>query len=146
MKENDKPKVLIGGGVGFTPMLSMLETLLDTDNAPKTTYIHCVKNAYHHAFANHVDKLAEKSSNFASYAFYSQPTEKKISLENTKISDGRIAKQSLKNVVGNPKECDFYFCGPKPFIISMLMMLKDLEVPENQISYEYFGPQLQSSL
>ena len=64
-------------------------------------------------------------------------------LENTDVQNGRISKASLTNLIEKPEDCEFYFCGPKPFIVSLLEILQELQVPQNQISYEYFGPQLQ---
>ena len=64
-------------------------------------------------------------------------------LENTDIQYGRLGKASLTNLIEKPQECEFYFCGPKALIVSILEILKNLQVPQNQISYEYFGPQLQ---
>mgnify|MGYP002052425242 CR=1 FL=1 len=49
----------------------------------------------------------------------------------------------LSHLIEKPQECEFYFCGPKALIVSILEILKNLQVPQNQISYEYFGPQLQ---
>ena len=64
-------------------------------------------------------------------------------LENTDVQNGRLGKASLTNLIEKPQECEFYFCGPKALIVSILEILKNLQVPQNQISYEYFGPQLQ---
>ena len=64
-------------------------------------------------------------------------------LGNTDVQNGRLGKTSLTNLIEKPQECEFYFCGPKTLIVSILEILKNLQVPQNQISYEYFGPQLQ---
>ena len=142
LKENERDIVLIGGGIGVTPMMSFLQTLISIKNKTKIFFIHCVKNSAEHVFAPKVDEFANKK-NIKSFAFYSRPTELKLHLENTKINHGRITENQLKNSIKNPKNCDFYICGPPDFTKNVLKMLENMEVPKEQISYEYFGPQLQ---
>ena len=38
---------------------------------------------------------------------------------------------------------EFYFCGPPAFMKSIFDTLNSLNVPKDQINYEYFGPTLQ---
>ena len=144
MKQTSNPIVLIGAGVGFTPMLSMLETLVSSKHGHQVTYVHCVKNANQHSFASHVDKLVEDLDHFTSNAFYSQPNEKKLNLNKTKVHHGRLNKDALEKILSNPKKSEFYLCGPKEFILTIIEVLKkNFLVPEQNISFEYFAPQLQ---
>jgi len=38
------------------------------------------------------------------------------------------------------KDCDFYLCGPTPFMKSLFSGLTDWGVSESAIHYEFFGP------
>ena len=52
---------------------------------------------------------------------------------------GRISKGILQAVLPT-YDCDYYFCGPKPFMTSLAEMLGELGVPEQQTHFEFFGP------
>jgi nitric oxide dioxygenase len=147
LKDDSKPIVLIGGGVGLTPMVSMMETLSLNKTANKVAYIHCSKGADDHAHAHNIDKIAKENDNINAHAFYSRPGESKIkelNLDDTTIHQGRLTMKDLSKIVPSPIEHNqFYMCGPEPFLQAALGMLEELKVPKNQISYEYFGPQLQ---
>ena len=74
--------VLISGGVGLTPMVSMLETLLadGADHRP-VAYIQCAKNEAAHPMKEHVDKICDKKKaagkkKISSHVFYSKPEHK----------------------------------------------------------------------
>ena len=76
LRSNTRPVILIGGGIGITPMLSMLETLAYNKDSRPVKFIHCVKTAQQQAFASHVDNLIENLTHFTAHTFYSQPTKK----------------------------------------------------------------------
>ncbi|MFZ0597361.1 MAG: NO-inducible flavohemoprotein, partial [Flavobacterium sp.] len=69
-KESENPLVLISGGVGFTPMLSMLETNLNAIQNKKTVWIHGCRNESVHAFKSQIDTLKENAQWLESYTFY----------------------------------------------------------------------------
>jgi nitric oxide dioxygenase len=37
-------------------------------------------------------------------------------------------------------EADFYFCGPKGFMRMLAIGLRALDVPDERIHFEFFGP------
>lgn len=158
LRTSNRPIVLIGAGIGCTPMLSMLETLANQkksskvvptcctsdSNTAKVTYIHCVQSSEHHCFAQHVDHLLQDLPGFESHAFYSRPTEQDLTLKKTQVHRRKLTKDDLVAVFESDlKNYEFYICGPKSFIEFILNILNELKVNQNQISFEYFGPQLQ---
>ncbi len=143
LKSNETAKVLIGAGVGFTPLLSMLESLAQAEIKSPVTFIHCVRNAEEHAFASHVDSLMTQQENFTSHAFYSRPTEAHLNLVKTRVHEGRIGQKCLNDILEDASASEFYLCGPKNFILDIMPMLEEMGVAKNQIDFEYFGPQLQ---
>ena len=94
-------------------------------------------------FGNSKAKTKQKMMTQGTYFEKFPACYKNGNLENTDVQNGRISKASLTNLIEKPEDCEFYFCGPKSFIVSLLEILQELQVPQNQISYEYFGPQLQ---
>lgn len=144
---NDRPIVLIGGGVGLTPMMSMLETVTGKPaDHRQVVYIHCVKGPGDHAMAERVDTLANPlvNSKLTSHVFYSRTGKTQPKFNNTKVHDGRLTAAQLKEIVPSPVQGnEYYYCGPGPFMKSVGEMLEKLDIPKNQTNFEHFGPQLQ---
>ncbi len=135
LKESKKPLVLISGGVGVTPLISMYKNNFLNGNRP-VIFIQCVLNSKVHAFKNEIDKYATK--NTKSIIIYSDPlTLDNINNHNT--FKGYLTSKIL-NKIDIKNESDFYFCGSKPFMINTMNILKELKVNKNQINFEFFGP------
>ena len=54
-------------------------------------------------------------------------------------SAGRVDIELLKKLLPLD-DYDFYFCGPVPFMKSVYHGLKDLNIADDRIHYEFFGP------
>lgn len=148
LKENSNhPIVLIAGGVGLTPMVSMLDSLLAKPNDHrKVVFIQCAKNPESHAMRDHVDTVSNPSSSnkkITSHVFYTNDDSGSTlpPLKYTKVYHNRLTAATLKEVVPSPvKNNEFYFCGPPFFLGYVRTMLLELDVPKSQVNYEYFGP------
>ncbi|MCM3566901.1 NO-inducible flavohemoprotein [Neobacillus mesonae] len=131
------PVVLLSGGVGLTPMMSMLKTLVEVQPERKVTFVHAAQNGNVHALRDEVEELA-KLDNVTSYFFYDSPTEE--DRENHRFDvEGYVTREWLEEKITD-KEADFYFCGPFPFMKAMNRTLTDLGVNEEHIHFEFFGP------
>ncbi len=128
------PVVLLSGGVGLTPMISMLETLLEDEAKRDVVYIHAARCGNHHAMKDHIDQLTrEHADRLCSYHVYESPADGE-SCDKT----GFIDLPWLKTVAD--PGADFYFCGPVPFMRAVNHALKEWGVPEERIHFEFFGP------
>ncbi|MBF0707760.1 MULTISPECIES: NO-inducible flavohemoprotein [Bacillaceae] len=135
---DDQPIVLISGGVGITPMLSMLNSLVENGSSREITFIHAAQNSNVHAIGEHVEKLANENSNVSYYVCYSDPTEQdRAELRFDK--EGLIDLDWLQSVLSDHQK-DFYFCGPLPFLKSINESLKEWGVPAERRHYELFSP------
>ncbi|MFC0558254.1 NO-inducible flavohemoprotein [Halalkalibacter alkalisediminis] len=136
--KNRKPAYLISGGVGVTPLLSMLKTIVANDPEQEVTFIHAAKNSNVHAFGEEVKDSVALSNHARNYLLYSEPTSED-KRERKYDQEGYIDQAFLESVV---KENDgqFYVCGPVPFIKAVVSELKQLEVKTENIHYEFFGP------
>jgi nitric oxide dioxygenase len=38
------------------------------------------------------------------------------------------------------RHADYYFCGPKPFMVNIYHELLAWGIPGNQVHFEFFGP------
>ncbi len=141
LHEGSKPVVLIAGGVGLTPMISMLESLMTTKANREVTFVQCTKNPETHAMAGLVDDLTGSYPNLNSHVLYSTKCEASTPLANTKVHTARLTPELLTTLVPKPVTGnDFYFCGPPAFLGSVRRILEEMDVPEAQAHYEYFGP------
>ncbi|MDR9852762.1 NO-inducible flavohemoprotein [Paenibacillus sp. VCA1] len=127
------PLVLISGGVGLTPMASMLETVLKEQPERKVTFIHAAINESFHAMREHVEQLDASHDNLKSYICYEKPLGQ-VACHKT----GYIDLPWLQEITS--QDSDFYFCGPVPFMSAVNKALKEWGVPEERIHYEFFGP------
>ena len=131
------PIVLLSGGVGLTPMMSMLKTVAQVQPEREVTFIHAAQNSSVHALRDEVDLIAEKE-NVNSFVFYDSPTEEDRENHNFDF-EGYVSKNWLKDHVA-VQDADFYFCAPTPFMKAIYRSLKELGVNEERIHYEFFGP------
>ncbi len=134
----ETPVVLLSGGVGLTPMVSMLNTLVEKQPERQVTFIHAAQNSNTHAMREHVEALAAKHDQVKSYVLYSEPTaEDRAACAFDK--EGFIDLAFLQSVLAD-NQSEFYFCGPVPFMKAVYQALKEWGVPQSRIHYEFFGP------
>jgi nitric oxide dioxygenase len=136
--EKETPVVLISGGVGLTPMISMLNTLVEKQPGREVTFIHAAINSKVHAMREHVARLAAEREHVRSFVCYSKPTDEDRKAGNFD-KEGYIDLAWLQSVVPSP-QADFYFCGPVPFMRTIYRSLKQWGVAEEAIHFEFFGP------
>jgi nitric oxide dioxygenase len=136
--DGSRPVVLISGGVGLTPMLSMLHTLVDEGPAVPVWFIHGARNGRVHALRDEVARIAEAHDHVQARFAYSEPDP--VDLERGHCDrTGLIDLDWLQEVLpGN--DCDFYFCGPRPLMRSLYRDLRRWDIPEDRIHFEFFGP------
>lgn len=130
---SERPLVLISGGVGLTPMVSMLEATLAAQPERSVTYIHAAIDGDHHAMKEYIEALAAAHKQLKSYIIYERPEEGDVC-----DKTGYIDLAFLQAIVDPKSDC--YFCGPVPFMSSVQRHLKALGLPSERTHYEFFGP------
>lgn len=138
IETNDKPIVLLSGGVGITPMMGMLNTLVEAQPEREVTFIHAAQNGKVHAMKDHVLDITHSHDNLTSYFCYEKPTEADKT-EQVYAKEGFIDLAWLKEVLSDNQK-DFYFCGPMPFLKAINAALKEWGVPVENRHYELFTP------
>ena len=134
----DRPIALVCGGVGITPMMSMLGSLAHHRVANRVHFIHAARNSRHHAFADEVRRLAAESPNIRTHFRYDAPLADDVR-QNRCDSTGLIDIELLGEFLPTA-DAEFFLCGPKPFMRRALQCLKTLGVADASIRYEFFGP------
>jgi len=133
LKDSNKPIVFVTGGVGITPTISMLNSLKNTDRS--VHFIHAAQNAHVHAFREHVNSLASENPNIKPYFVYSD-----ASTECQADAKGFVSLSMLEEQIGDDRDVEFYFLGPKPFMKAMYDFAPKLGIPSGNIHFEFFGP------
>ncbi|EEF78541.1 NO-inducible flavohemoprotein [Methylophaga thiooxydans] len=131
--------VFIAGGVGITPLLSMLHTVLDNKNAVDVTLIQAVVNGDSHAFEEEIRSLANEHYNFTWHSRYSDPNGNDRNNQRFD-SEGFIDDALLQDLVTSTAHTQFYLCGPEPMLQQCYQLLRHNNVASSQIHYEFFGP------
>lgn len=137
-ESHDLPIVLISGGVGLTPLMSMLNTLVEKGSRREVTFIHAAINGNYHAMKKHVDTVADNNENVRAFFCYEKPTEDDRK-NGCFAKEGYVDLDWLKKVLPS-NEAHFYFCGPVSFMRTVKHALEDWGVPEDRIHFEFFGP------
>jgi nitric oxide dioxygenase len=126
--DSDKPLVLLGAGIGLTPLLPMLQHALQ-ESGRQITFIHTARNKDVQAFRAFVDNLAASNGDrLKVHHHYTQ-------------EQGRLNEEQLRALLPGPEaDFDAYFVGPKDFMADVKKTLLAHGVPEAQIRFEFFGP------
>ncbi|MDF0489944.1 NO-inducible flavohemoprotein [Sphingomonas sp. H39-1-10] len=133
-----RPVILLSGGVGLTPMVSMVEAIAADHDTLEAHFIHGTVNSDTHAMDAHVRALAKGHGNISVATFYSEPQEKDR-LGETHEEEGFISIDWLAQRTPL-HDADVYLCGPKPFLRAFVSGLALAGVPTERIHYEFFGP------
>jgi nitric oxide dioxygenase len=130
------PVVLISGGVGLTPLVSMLKAVLKKTNR-EVVFVHAARNGKVHAMKERLQASADTHPRLTSIVFYEHPLDSDIPGYDYDHA-GRIDLRLVSGTVLKP-DADYYICGPIPFMRAQLDSLKALGVPQERIHYEVFG-------
>ena len=132
LRNNTSPAVLISAGVGQTPMLAMLETLLSDNSNQEIMYLHACENTQQHSFSKYLYDLTAQNNRLKTITWFNQATE---GADFTGLMNLNAVQAQLPLSNG-----DFYLCGPAGFMAFIKNQLLELGVKNEQIHYEVFGP------
>lgn len=134
LKESSNDIALISGGIGVTPMLSMLEELSDKGTDKRVSFINANLNEADSPFKNRVQELCQQEANFDSTFFYEEPVK-----SSSESITGRVNAEFLAENL-NLEKTDFYLCGPAPMMKAIFTGLQAKGVEAERIHFEFFGP------
>jgi nitric oxide dioxygenase len=133
------PVVLISGGVGLTPMISMLNRVLQSPGR-EIVFVHGARNSAVHAMKDHLRATAARHPNFKAFIFYDQPLPQDQPGRDFDFP-GLVDVKRIAGAVMLP-DADYYICGPIPFMRLQHDALIARGIKETRIHYEVFGPDL----
>jgi ferredoxin-NADP reductase/MOSC domain-containing protein YiiM len=138
LRSSERAAVLLSAGVGVTPMLAMLHTLVATGSAREVWWLYGARNGAEHPFARECGELLRQLPRSCRYIVYSQASASEPSGADFDTR-GHLGLDVLTRL-GVPQEADFYLCGPVAFLQDLTRGLLSLGVPPNRLHSEIFGP------
>ncbi|TVP88789.1 MAG: NO-inducible flavohemoprotein [Alkalicoccus sp.] len=133
VQETEAPLVLLSGGVGVTPLLSMYKLVRESQPSRPVTFVQAVRNENVHGLAEEIAEL-KQDDQVRHIIVYEEP-------EKADAGDfqGRLTPETLTSFLPE-KEAEYYLCGPELFMQAVYDMLREAGIPSERISYEFFGP------
>ncbi len=129
----DREVIMIAGGIGITPMLSMLRFMADHRDPRPVTLIWTNRSPERVVYADEMDALSDSLPGLRRILIYTRDT-----------NDGQRAKrldrEALEPLVGQKRRDSAVFvCGPLEMMIQVKEDLKTLGFPARSIFTEMFG-------
>lgn len=143
--EHNTDTVMLAGGIGITPIMSMIRFATDTNLTNKITLLYSCQNQDDVPFIDQLKTLEKRNPQFKVMFMIGQgPIDK---LAGHYVASGRITPEIIDQATGNSyKSKSFFICGPPPFMKGMTSILQDKGATNNQIMTEAFsqGPNNQT--
>jgi hypothetical protein len=133
----DEPVVLIAGGIGLTPLLSMLNEMTETGSGREIWLFYGLRRRGDHLMKEHLENLSRKFANVHLHISYSHPNEQDRAGADYHHT-GHITVELIKQLLPS-SHCQFYLCGPPPMLSALTAGLLEWAVPVERIHLEAFG-------
>jgi ferredoxin-NADP reductase len=128
--------VLISGGVGITPMMSITRALTDMGWPGDIYFVVACRDPEHLIYKTELHRLAERHSNLHLVLAMSR-----IEKDIDGYHRGRLTKELLAKEVPDIATKWIHLCGAPPMMDGTKQMLSEMGVPSEQIHTENFGSQ-----
>ncbi|MDR3371920.1 2Fe-2S iron-sulfur cluster-binding protein [Rhodoferax sp.] len=138
LDRSDAPVVLLAGGIGITPMLSMVNWCFTEQPEREVWLFYGARHSRELMAAAHLEALADMHPNFHLH-FCLSGADENVSMASPYQRPGRVDVDLLRRLLPL-KPFHFYLCGPTPMLESLVPALEDWGVPDARIHFEAFGP------
>jgi len=129
---DDRPLILLAGGIGITPLVSMLRHAIATEPDRRVTLIYSAHTEADFAFRDELERAAgchpQLRVQFAATRGSTTP----------RVYPGRIDEDLLCATVPTPAQSVAFICGPATMIDGMKALLTRVGVPPDQVRHEAF--------
>ncbi|MCH8003333.1 MAG: hypothetical protein IH934_01780 [Nanoarchaeota archaeon] len=127
--------VLIGGGLGITPLMSIIRYCNDKKLPNKINFLYSIKTPNHIVYSEELKKIKEQNPNLNYTITITRPLEE----HNWSGRTGRIDIELLKQNIEDIENSLYYLCGPLEFIKAKIEMLENLGAKKEQIKTDIWG-------
>ena len=124
---------MLSGGIGITPLRSMCRYCTDRRLGTKITLLYGNHTEEDIVFRKELEEMQEQNKNLKVVFTVSEASESWTGYT------GRINAEMIVKEIPDYKERTFYICGPPAMVEAMENLLKDLNVPQEEIKKENFS-------
>ena len=129
---DDRPVVLLGGGVGITPLVSMLRHAVAAEPGRPVTLLYSARGQRELAFLDELEWVSRRHPHVRVVCTVTEPD------SGWQDRVGRIDAPLIANYVPNAAHSVFLMCGPVAMIDGLRAVLRGMGVPDAQIRSEVF--------
>ena len=137
---DDRPLALLAGGIGITPLLSMLRHAVLRDPTRPVTLLYSARSRDDAAFIHELSLIAERHPQVHVAVTFSGGTAP------SPWRTGRIDTAMLRQFIPHPAHTIFCVCGPAAMMAAMDQLLRAEGVPADQIRSERFETAVAATL
>lgn len=134
-QDTRRPAVLIAGGIGVTPFISMIRQAAHDQAAQYLLLVYCNRRPEDAPFLSELTPLERLNSNFRLMATMTKPAQSNIHWNGRR---GPIDEALLRQVAGTMNEPIYYLAGPPGMVDAMRQTLTDIGVADPAIHSEAF--------
>lgn len=130
----NKSLLLIAGGSGITPFISMLRHHLNNFNSRRIILLLSAHSEKDLPFLEEIRKISKVDKNINVHLLFTKsPPKKRI--------DQKILKEIIESIL-DLKNLSIYIAGPTTFVENIYLSLIKIKIPVNKIYRERFGPNI----
>lgn len=123
--------VLISGGSGVTPVLSMLRTLTDEGHAGEITFLHYARSAADLLYAEDLERIAAAHPNVTLLPVYTRGDSSTLT--------GRFGREHLRAALPVDEDAAAFVCGPGALVEAVRTLWAEDELT-TPLRFEHFAP------
>jgi len=135
---NQRHVVLVGGGSGITPLISIAKSALDQESNSKVSLIYANRNINSIIFKSALEELANKYEGRFNMLHVLEETSDEIA-----SYEGYVTKEIIENALAKLPQMPatdtvFFTCGPGPMMDVVVSSLASIGVDDSRVHKESF--------
>jgi ferredoxin-NADP reductase len=131
--KGEYPKVgMLTGGIGITPLRSMIRYCTDTHVPSKITLLYGNRNEESIVYYKELEEMKNHNPDLTVVHCLSRPSEA------WKGRRRHVDQAAIQEAIADYRERMFFICGPPPLVTSLVQVLGTLGIPESCIKIEHF--------
>ncbi|MBQ3060039.1 MAG: NO-inducible flavohemoprotein [Desulfovibrio sp.] len=133
LAEGSGPVVLMAAGIGITPMLAMLGSIVKNTPERSVDFFMVCQDCAHFPLKAEVEQAMASLKNGRLHLFYTRA-------KGEETSQCRAVRRLMSaDLESLPVDADWYICGPVSFMHQQIEALKTRGIAAERIHYEIFG-------
>ncbi len=133
--DETKDAVMLSGGIGITPLRSMIKYATDKKLQLKITLLYSNKTPGEIVYYRDLEEMQKANKNLKVVHFVTRPEESKRPWNG---ETGRITADAIRKHAPDIKNTVFYICGPPAMAESLSAVLMEMDIDKENIKTEQF--------